>query len=59
MKKAITKVDLKKLVDELPDDLLEEVYRLIKNKQEGAVDLLKHLEKVVKEDTELLKKLAK
>jgi hypothetical protein len=44
---------------ELPDELLDEVYTLIKNKQEGVTDLMKHLDKVIKEDSGLLKKLAK
>ncbi|CAN5473895.1 hypothetical protein BH11BAC1_BH11BAC1_00770 [soil metagenome] len=59
MKKAVTKIDLKKLVDELPDNLLEEVYKLVWDKKEGAVNLLEHLDKTIKEDAELLKKLAK
>ncbi|MEO8086760.1 MAG: hypothetical protein ABI763_08075 [Bacteroidota bacterium] len=53
MKKAVTKIDLKKLVDELPDNLLEEVYKPVWDKKEGTVNLLEHLDNTIKEDAEL------
>ena len=60
MTRTEVKNEINKLIDKLPDSVLEELYELFKSAESvSPIDLKKNFNKILKEDRELLHRLAK
>ncbi len=56
------KSEIQKLLDTVPDDVLQDLYDYLKEAQKQSrnqAELTSHLRKIIHEDRELLEKLAK
>lgn len=62
MSPIIVKEEIKKVIDEIPEETLEEILNYLKSILRAAPDVLQqsqHLKKILVEDRELLERLAK
>ena len=62
MRKDSIKIEIQKIIDKVPDDMLQEIYEILKDfadKSPDAIKLSHNLNKVLSEDKGLLERLAK
>ena len=62
MRKDSIKIEIQKIIDKVPDDMLQEIYDILKDfadKSPDAIKLSHNLNKVLSEDKGLLERLAK
>lgn len=62
MKRDNLKTEIQKIIDTVPDDMLENIYKILKNfaeKEPDSIKLSDNLNKVLTEDRGLLERLAK
>lgn len=62
MKREKLKSDIQKIIDKVPDKMLEEIYKVLKDfadKDPDSFQLSQNLNKILTEDKELLERLAK
>ena len=62
MKRDNLKTKIQKIIDTVPDDMLENIYKILKNfaeKEPDSIKLSDNLNKVLTEDRGLLERLAK
>lgn len=62
MRRDNIKVEIQKILDNVPDDMLEEVYSILKDfagKHPDTIKLSHNLNKILREDKGLLERLAK
>ena len=62
MRRDDIKIEIQKILDNVPDDMLEEVYSILKDFADNHPDTIKlshNLNKILKEDKGLLERLAK
>ena len=62
MKREKLKSDIQKIIDNVPDKMLEEIYKVLKDfadKDADSIKLSQNLNKILTEDKELLERLAK
>jgi len=62
MKRDNLKTEIQKIIDTFPDDMLENIYNILKNfaeKEPDSIKLSDNLNKVLTEDRGLLERLAK
>ncbi len=62
MRKENIKVEIQKIIDKVPDDMLEEIYSILKDfadKSPDSIKLSHNLNKILTEDKGLLERLAK
>lgn len=62
MRRDNIKVEIQKILDKVPDDMLEEVYSILKDfadKNPDTIKLSHNLNKILTEDKGLLERLAK
>jgi hypothetical protein len=56
------KTEIQKIIDKVPDEMLEEIYKILKDFADKSPDTIKlshHLNKILTEDKGLLERLAK
>ncbi len=61
MRKDELKIEIQKLIDQVPETMLEEIYKILKeiaDKSPDSIRLSHNLNKILTEDKELLKRLA-
>lgn len=61
MKKDELKIEIKKIIDKVPDDMLEDIYNVLKefaDKTPDSIKLSHNLNRILTEDKGLLKRLA-
>ena len=62
MRKGNIKIEIQKIIDKIPDDMLEEIYPILKDFADKSFDSIKlshNLNKILSEEKGLLDKLAK
>jgi len=62
MRKDNIKIEIQKIIDKVPDDMLKEIYDILKDfadKSPDAIKLSHNLNKVLSEDKGLLERLAR
>jgi hypothetical protein len=62
MRKGNIKIEIQKIIDKVPDDMLEEIYAILKDfadKSPDSIKLSHNLNKILSEDKGLLDRLAK
>jgi len=62
MRKGNIKIEIQKIIDKVPDDMLEEIYGILKDfadKSPDSIKLSHNLNKILSEDKGLLDRLAK
>lgn len=62
MKRDNIKTEIQKIIDKVPDEMLEEIYNILKDfadKNPDSIKLSHHLNKILTEDKGLLERLAK
>jgi hypothetical protein len=62
MKRDIIKTEIQKIIEKVPDDMLEEIYMILKDFADKTPDTIKlshNLNKILTEDKDLLERLAK
>jgi hypothetical protein len=62
MRKGNIKIEIQKIIDKVPDDMLEEIYGILKDfadKSPDSIKLTHNLNKILSEDKGLLDRLAK
>ena len=62
MRKDSIKIEIQKIIDKVPNDMLQEIYEILKDfadKSPDAIKLSHNLNKVLSEDKGLLERLAK
>ncbi|MGK7389401.1 MAG: hypothetical protein ACNS60_03595 [Candidatus Cyclobacteriaceae bacterium M2_1C_046] len=62
MRRDNIKIEIQKILDNVPDDMLEEVYSILKDfadKNPDTIKLSHNLNKILREDKGLLQRLAK
>ena len=62
MKRDNIKTEIQKIIDKVPDDMLEEIYNILKDfadKSPDSIELSYNLNKILLEDKGLLERLAK
>ena len=62
MRREILKTEIQKIIDKVPDDMLEDIFEALKDFAEKNPDTIKlthHLRKILHEDKGLLKRLVK
>ena len=62
MRKGNIKIEIQKIIDKVPDDMLEEIYHILKDfadKSPDSIKLSHNLNKILSEDKGLLDRLAK
>jgi len=61
MRKDELKIEIQKIIDQVPEDMLGEIYKILKeiaDKSPDSVKLSHNLNKILTEDKDLLKRLA-
>lgn len=62
MRRNILKTEIQKIIDKVPDDMLEDIYQVLKDfadKNPDSIKLSHNLNKILSEDKGLLERLAK
>ena len=62
MRRENIKTEIHKIIDNVPDDMLEDIYKVLKDfadKDPDSIKLSKNLHKILAEDKGLLERLAK
>jgi uncharacterized protein YjcR len=62
MRRDNIKIEIQKIIDKVPDDMLEDIYNILKDfagKSPDSIKLSHNLNKVLNEDKGLLERLAK
>lgn len=62
MRRDNIKIEIQKVIDKVPDDMLEDIYQILKgfaDKDPDSIKLSHNLNKILKEDKGLLDRLAK
>lgn len=62
MKREKLKLDIQKIIDKVPDKMLEDIYKILKDFADRNLDSIKlshGLNKILTEDKDLLERLAK
>jgi hypothetical protein len=62
MKRDNIKTEIQKIIEKVPDDMLEEIYMILKDFADKTPDTIKlshNLNKILTEDKDLLERLAK
>ncbi len=62
MRKDNIKIEIKKIIDKVPEDMLEEIYGILKDfadKSTDSIQLSHNLKKILSEDKRLLERLAR
>jgi hypothetical protein len=62
MRKNKIKIEIQKIIDKVPEDMLEEIYQILKEVADKNPDSLRmshNLNKILTEDKDLLQRLAK
>ena len=61
MRKDELKIEIQKIIDQVPEDMLGEIYKILKeiaDKSPDSVKLSHNLNKILNDDKDLLKRLA-
>ena len=62
MRRENLKSEIQKIIDKVPDDMLEDIYKILKDfadKNPDSISLSHHLNRILNEDKGLLERLAK
>ena len=62
MRRENIKMEIRKIIDKIPDEMLEDIYKILKDfadKSPDAIKLSHNLNKILTEDKGLLERLAK